>query len=114
MKTNTNNTRDRIKRKIRMRISGTAERPRFSVFRSNKFIYAQLIDDTAEATLVSASDLKIATGTKTERAQAVGKALALAAVAKNISSVVFDRNGYKYTGRVKLVADAAREAGLEL
>jgi large subunit ribosomal protein L18 len=107
-------TEKRIKRhtKIRARISGTAERPRLSVFRSNTSIYAQLIDDVAGKTLVGASDITIKTGTKTERAAQVGKLLAEAAVKTGISSVVFDRGGFLYAGRVKALADAARTAGL--
>jgi len=105
--------RIRLKAKIRARVSGTAVRPRLSVFRSNKFIYAQLIDDTTNKTLAEASDIKVAKGVKTERAKQVGKAIADKAQALKISTVVFDRNGFKYTGRVKLVADSAREAGLK-
>lgn len=105
--------RIRLKKKIRARILGTKERPRLSVFRSNKFIYAQVIDDAAGKTLVSASDKKITKGTKTERAKQVGKLTAEACLAAKISSVIFDRNGFKYTGRIKLVADEARAAGLK-
>lgn len=105
--------RIRLKAKIRSKINGTAEFPRLSVFRSNKFIYAQIIDDTKGTTLVEASDIKIDKGTKTERAKIVGEEIAKKAKAKNISSVVFDRNGFKYTGRVKLVAEAARSGGLK-
>ena len=107
----------RAKRKLRIRkkISGTAERPRLSVFRSTNHIYAQVIDDVAGVTIASASDLQKAVnadGTKVERAKAVGKAVADAAKAKGIESVVFDRNGFIYHGRVKALAEAAREAGL--
>lgn len=102
----------RLKRKIRMKISGTATLPRLSVYRSNKFIYAQLIDDTTATTIGAASDSLLKTGTKTERAQKVGALVAEAAKAKGVTSVVFDRNGFKYTGRVKIVADSARSAGL--
>lgn len=98
--------------RIRSTITGTAERPRLAVFRSNKFIYAQIIDDVARVTLAAASDVKAKKGTKTERAQAVGKDIAKAASDKKITSVVFDRGGFAYTGRVKALADAAREAGL--
>jgi len=104
--------RIRLKAKIRSRISGTKERPRLSVFRSNKFIYAQVIDDTAGKTLMQTSDVKITKGTKTERAKQVGKAIGEACVVGKIKKVVFDRNGFKYTGRIKLVADEARAAGL--
>lgn len=110
---NKNEKRLRLKRKIRMKIAGTDTRPRLSVYRSNKFIYAQLIDDNEGKTLVSASDISIKKGTKTVRAEDIGKMVAEAALAKNIKEVVFDRNGFKYTGRVKLLADAARKAGLK-
>lgn len=103
-------------RRIRGKISGTAERPRLSIFRSNKNIYAQLIDDVAGVTLASASSLDenvSEDATKVEQATAVGKAIAEAAKAKNISTVVFDRSGYLYHGRVQALADAARENGLD-
>ena len=105
--------RIRLKAKIRSKIKGTLDRPRLSVFRSNKFIYAQIIDDVANKTLAQASDVKVKKGTKIERAKEVGKMIAEAALAKKISKVVFDRNGFKYTGRVKLVADEARASGLK-
>lgn len=110
---NKQDKRIRLKAKIRSRVSGTSTRPRLSVFRSNKFIYAQLIDDTTEKTLAEASDIKVTKGVKTERAKQVGKMIADKATALKITTVVFDRNGFKYTGRVKLVADSAREAGLK-
>lgn len=91
---------------------GTKERPRLSVFRSNKFIYAQVIDDTAGKTLIQASDVKIKKGTKTERAKEVGKMVGAAALKAKIKKLVFDRNGFRYTGRIKLVAEAARDSGL--
>ena len=102
-------------RRIRGKISGTAERPRLSIFRSNKNIYAQLIDDVAGVTLASASTLdeNVSDATKVEQAAAVGKAIAEAAKAKNISTVIFDRSGYLYHGRVQALADAARENGLD-
>lgn len=102
-------------RRIRGKISGTAERPRLSIFRSNKNIYAQLINDVAGVTLASASTLdeNVSDATKVEQAAAVGKAIAEAAKAKNISTVVFDRSGYLYHGRVQALADAARENGLD-
>jgi large subunit ribosomal protein L18 len=109
----------RIKRRIRKRISGTAVKPRMSVFRSNKQIYAQLIDDLTGVTLVSASSLekeiaeKTASITKIEVAKLVGKLAAERALAKGIREVVFDRNGYLYHGRVQNLADAAREGGLK-
>lgn len=105
--------RIRLKKRVRSKVSGISARPRFSVFRSNKFIYAQLIDDAKGVTIVSGSDLKNPKGTKTSRAQALGKLIAEGALAKKITEVVFDRNGFRYTGRVKAVADAAREAGLK-
>ncbi|MBW7986886.1 50S ribosomal protein L18 [Lactobacillus helveticus] len=108
----------RLKRhkRIRGKISGTAECPRLSIFRSNKNIYAQLIDDVAGVTLASASSLDenvSEDATKVEQATAVGKAIAEAAKAKNISTVVFDRSGYLYHGRIQALADAARENGLD-
>ncbi|MCH3905877.1 MAG: 50S ribosomal protein L18 [Lactobacillus sp.] len=105
----------RLKRhkRIRGKISGTAERPRLSVFRSNKNIYAQLIDDVEGVTLASASSLAVDGKTKTEQAAAVGKAIAEAGKKNNIKSVVFDRGGYIYHGRIQALAEAARENGLE-
>jgi len=108
-----NEKRIRLKSKIRSKMKGTLERPRLSVFRSNKFIYAQLIDDMAGKTLAQASDVKMKKGTKIERAKEVGKMIAQVALANKFSKVVFDRNGFKYTGRVKLVADEARAGGLK-
>ena len=105
--------RIRLKKKIRAKISGTSTHPRLSVFRSNNYIYAQLIDDSKGVTLVSASDMEIKTGTKTERSVAVGVAIAKDSNAKGIKTCVFDRNGFKYTGRIKALADAARAGGLE-
>ena len=104
--------RIRLKSKIRAKMSGTDTRPRLTVFRSNKFIYAQVIDDTKGKTLVETSDLKITKGTKSERAKEVGKAISQACQKAGITIVVFDRNGFKYTGRVKTVADEARAGGL--
>lgn len=105
--------RARIKRRIRSRVSGTAARPRLSVYKSNKNIYAQLIDDVKNVTIVAASDVKEKKGTKKERAALVGKNIANSAIALKINEVVFDRNGFNYTGRIKLLADSAREAGLK-
>lgn len=110
---NKQDKRIRLKMKIRAKIKGTSSRPRLSVFRSNKFIYAQVIDDMSGKTLVEASDIKTTKGTKTERAKQVGKAVAVACLGKKIDTVVFDRNGFKYTGRIKLVADEARAGGLK-
>ena len=107
----------RIRRRIRKISFGTSERPRLSVFRSNKEIYAQLIDDTDGKTIASASsrdkDLSKAKGTKTEIANEVGKALAEKAKKAGIETVAFDRGGYLYHGRVKALAEGAREAGLK-
>lgn len=111
--TSTTEKRARLKIKIRAKINGTKEIPRLSVYRSNTSIYAQLIDDVAQKTILSVSDIKEKTGTKTERAETVGKKVAEKAIALKIKKVVFDRNGFKYTGRIKLVADSARKAGLE-
>jgi|SRR5690606_27682852 len=108
--------RARIKKGIRKRISGSSERPRLSVYRSNKGIYAQIIDDQAGVTLVSASSLAkdfSASGTKVEQSKVVGKLIAEKALAAGIKKVVFDRNGYLYHGRVKSLAEGAREAGLD-
>ena len=105
--------RNKIKTLIRGKVSGTAQRPRMTVFRSNKQIYVQVIDDLAGKTLVSASSKGIEQGTKTEIAAQVGKAIAAAALAAGITEVVFDRNGYLFHGRVKSLADAAREGGLK-
>ncbi len=105
--------RIRLKSKIRTKINGTTERPRLSVFRSNAYISAQIIDDSKGITIVSATDMKVTKGTKSERSVAVGKEIADSAKAKGITAVVFDRNGFKYTGRVKALADSAREAGLQ-
>jgi len=101
-----------IKRKIRATISGTDTRPRMSVFRSSTHIYVQLIDDVNAVTLASASDIAGKKGTKMDSAIATGTAIAAAAKAKGITTVVFDRNGFKYAGRIKALADSARAAGL--
>ncbi|PKQ65704.1 50S ribosomal protein L18 [Labilibaculum filiforme] len=107
----------RIKRRIRKSIAGTAERPRMSVFRSNKQISVQIIDDLSGQTIVATSSLikeiTEKTTTKLEQAELVGKAIAEKAVAAGITSVVFDRNGYLYHGRIKSLADAARNSGLK-
>ncbi len=109
--------RQRIRHRIRKIVSGTAERPRMTVFRSSKAIYVQLIDDLAGKTLVAASSMeKEVAGqkvTKTEQAKLVGKLIAQKAADAGISQVVFDRGGYLYHGRVKSLADAAREGGLK-
>jgi len=114
-----NEARLRRARRVRKKVSGTNERPRMSVFRSLNDIYVQLIDDGEGLTLVSASSIdselrgKLGKKNKTEQAQLVGKLVGERAVSKGIKTVVFDRSGYKYIGRVKALADAAREAGLE-
>ena len=105
-------SRQRVKHVIRKKISGTSERPRLAVFRSNKEIYAQIIDDVAGNTLASASSSD-AKGTKTEQATVVGKLIAETAKKAGIDTVVFDRGGFLYHGRVKALADSAREAGLK-
>ena len=106
--------RDRIKRRVRGKISGSAELPRLSVYRSNKEIYAQLIDDKEGKTLASASSRALnAKGTKVEISTEVGKAIAEKAKAAGIENVVFDRNGFVYHGRVKALAEGAREGGLK-
>ena len=108
--------RQRIKFRIKKIVSGTAQKPRLVVFRSNSEIYAQIIDDTKGVTLVAASsrdkDLK-ATGTKTEKAKQAGQAIAKKALAAGIESISFDRGGYLYHGRVKSLAEGAREGGLK-
>lgn len=105
--------RNKIKARIRGRISGTAARPRMTVFRSNKQIYVQLIDDLAGKTIIATSSKGIENGTKTEIAAEVGKKIAQKALEAGITEVVFDRNGYLFHGRVKSLADAAREGGLK-
>ena len=114
--------RARIALRLRKRISGTTERPRLSVFRSVSHIYAQVIDDVSGQTLVAASTVepslksafaKDVRGGNTEGAQTIGKTIAERAMAKGITRVVFDRNGFLYHGRIRAVADAARKAGLE-
>ncbi|MCF0219593.1 MAG: 50S ribosomal protein L18 [Muribaculaceae bacterium] len=105
--------RNKIKARIRGRISGTAERPRMTVFRSNKQIYVQLVDDATGHTLLAASSKGMEEGNKTEIAAKVGEAIAAKALEAGITTVVFDRNGYLFHGRVKSLADAARKGGLK-
>ena len=106
--------RTRRRNRIRATISGTASVPRLAVFKSLKYIYAQLIDDENGVTLASSTSLAIkAKGTKTDKAKAVGEEIAKKASEKKISKVVFDRGGYIYTGRIKALADSAREGGLK-
>jgi large subunit ribosomal protein L18 len=111
--TKRNSIRQRIHQRIRRKLAGTAERPRLNVYRSLNHIYAQVIDDQKGETLVSASSIKLKTGGNVASAKEIGKAVAELAVKKGIKKVVFDRGGYLYHGRIKALADAAREAGLE-
>ena len=111
--TNRDEIRQRIHVRIRRKLAGTAERPRLSVHRSLTNIYAQVIDDQKGETLVSASSIKLKTGGNVASAKEIGKAVGKLAVEKGVKKVVFDRGGYLYHGRVKALADAAREAGLE-
>ncbi len=105
--------RIKIKFRIRKRVNGTAERPRLCVFRSNKQIYGQVIDDQAGKTLASASSVGLEAMPKKEQAAKVGELIAANAIAAGITSVVFDRNGYLYHGRVKELAEGARKGGLK-
>ena len=118
MRTNAKTTRrQNIRYRIRRKISGTAQKPRLSVFRSNTDIYVQLIDDDNSVTLASASskdkDIKAQAGNKTEKSKMVGQAIARKATELGLTSVVFDRGGNLYHGRIKAVADGAREGGLQ-
>ena len=114
MALNKEQKRARIKRRVRGKISGSAELPRLSVYKSNKEIYAQLIDDKDGKTLAQASSRALkASGNKVDVSAEVGKAIAEKAKAVGIESVVFDRNGFVYHGRVKALADGAREGGLK-
>jgi large subunit ribosomal protein L18 len=107
------NRKERIKRSIRMKISGTSERPRLSVYRSNTAVYAQIIDDSKGITLAASYTKETGvTGNTIEGATAVGKKIAEKALASGINKVVFDRNGYLYHGKIKGIADGAREGGL--
>ncbi len=107
--------RERIHKKIRTKIKGTKEKPRLSVFRSNKYIYAQVIDDIGQQTLASAfeKELKNNKQTKTQKAKELGKLLAQRMKESNITTIVFDRGGYKYQGRVKALAEGLREGGIK-
>lgn len=104
--------RTRRHRRIRAHVQGTAARPRLSVFKSNKQMYAQLIDDAAGTTLAAATTKEVKGKTALEKSAAVGKLIAERAMAKNIKAAVFDRGGFVYTGKVKALADGAREGGL--
>lgn len=112
MKRNSQQSRKRIHLRVRKKVNGTPERPRLNVYRSNKAIYCQIVDDTKGHTLASATSQGLK-GNKTEQAAAVGKAIAEKAKAAGVESVVFDRGGYLYHGRVKALADGAREGGLQ-
>ena len=112
MTTKKQERRIKIKYRVRKNVNGTAERPRLSVFRSNKQIYAQVINDVNGTTLAAASSIGLEAMPKIEQAQKVGALLAEKAKVAGVESVVFDRNGYLYHGRVKALADAAREGGL--
>ncbi len=105
--------RQRLHKKIRTRVIGSESRPRLSVFRSNKFIYAQIIDDTTGKPIVAVNDMKDAKGNKVERAKNVGEQIAEQAKKSGITAVVFDRGGFRYTGRIAALADGARAKGLE-
>jgi large subunit ribosomal protein L18 len=107
--------RDRIRRRVRGKISGTSERPRLSVFKSSKHVYAQLIDDTTATTVAHATSLSkdLADKSKMESAREIGKKIAEIAKEKEITTCVFDRSGYKYHGIIKEIADGAREGGLQ-
>ena len=114
-KTGKNQVRQRVHDRIRKKLMGTSERPRLNVYRSLNHIYAQVIDDQKGETIVSASSLasKLKTGGNVASAKEIGKVIAERAVEKGVKKVVFDRGGYLYHGRIKALADAAREAGLE-
>ena len=108
--------RERRHRRIRAKVFGTSDKPRLSVYRSNKFIYGQLINDTTGQTVIAVSDIKLNAGvkkTKLEKARIVGAMLGKMAVDRKINRVVFDRSGFIYTGRVRALAEGAREAGLK-
>ena len=110
---NQTSIRRKLRNRRKVRAAASPERPRLSVFRSSKYIYAQLIDDVTGNTLAQAGGKALKEGDKVASAAAVGKALAAAAVAKGVKAVVFDRGEYRYHGRVKALADAAREGGLD-
>ena len=112
MKRTKQQSRQRVHLRVRKKISGTGERPRLSVFRSNKSIYCQVIDDLTGHTVAAANSSE-ATGSKVEQAMQVGKLIAERAQAAGVTSVVFDRSGYLYHGRVKSLAEGAREGGLQ-
>ncbi|MEO7988672.1 MAG: 50S ribosomal protein L18 [Chryseolinea sp.] len=107
--------RERIKKGVRKKITGTTERPRLSVFRSNRGIYAQIIDDSTGTTLVASSTIELGekAGLNIENSKAVGKSIAEKSAAAGVQTVVFDRNGYLYHGNIKALAEGAREGGLK-
>lgn len=105
--------RDRRHARIRAKLAGTADRPRLSVYRSNKAIYLQIIDDSAGSTLASFSTASVKKGTLTEKAREAGKEIAKKAAEKGVTKVVFDRGGFLFAGRIKAAADGAREGGLK-
>ena len=105
--------RKAIHKRVRKNVVGIVNRPRVSIFKSNQHIYAQVIDDVNHITITSESDLKITTGTKTERATIVGENLAKKAIDKKVKTIVFDRGGFKYHGRVASLAEGLRKGGLE-
>ncbi|MDP6387862.1 MAG: 50S ribosomal protein L18 [Candidatus Pacebacteria bacterium] len=107
-------SRERRHRKIRTKISGTKERPRLSFFKSNKRIYVQLVDDENGKTFFGVSSDKVKGATMTEKAKEIGKLVAKLALGKKIKSVVFDRGGFLYSGKIKAFADGAREGGLKV
>lgn len=110
-----NERRERIKLGVRKKVSGTTERPRLSIFRSNKSIYAQLIDDIKGVTIASASSVELGDKARLniENSKQVGKKIAEKAIATGVQSIVFDRNGYLYHGNIKALAEGAREGGLK-
>ena len=112
-KVSKNATREKIHTRIRKKLAGTTARPRLNVYRSLNHIYAQVVDDQTGTTIVSASTIKLKTGGNVAAAKEIGKTIAGLAQEKGVKKVVFDRGGYLYHGRIKALADAAREAGLE-
>lgn len=114
MKTATKTIKRQVRRnRIRSKVSGISDKPRLSIFKSNKFIYAQLIDDESGKTLAEASGKTLKVSKKSDQAIAVGTEIAKRAKEKGITKIVFDRGGYVYTGRVRVLAEAAREGGLK-
>lgn len=106
-------SREKRKGRIRKKISGSPERPRLTVFKSNRYVYAQIIDDVAQKTLLAASSMKDGKGANKKSAAIVGESIATKALQNKIEKVIFDRNGYRYHGVIKEIADAARKAGLQ-